>query len=173
MRMVTLNKTLYAAFSSLLSQKYVILIPNLQGALTQLELLLDSREVSMIVVGVLTALAFALRFYKINHPDQVVFVPLAYVHLLPPVSRSPILALTKFTLGNLQPTIFYGNTTSTYTHHSQNFFLASLAGSLVLMVNSTSRTLAMATRKITFLMSECVLSPQSSVVSPSLSCMGS
>jgi dolichyl-phosphate-mannose--protein O-mannosyl transferase len=28
----------------------------------------------MIVVGVLTALAFALRFYKINHPDQVVFV---------------------------------------------------------------------------------------------------
>jgi dolichyl-phosphate-mannose-protein mannosyltransferase len=29
----------------------------------------------MVVVGVLTALAFALRFYKINHPDQVVFVP--------------------------------------------------------------------------------------------------
>ncbi|KAI0057255.1 glycosyltransferase family 39 protein [Artomyces pyxidatus] len=27
----------------------------------------------MITVGVLTALAFALRFYKINHPDQVVF----------------------------------------------------------------------------------------------------
>jgi len=34
----------------------------------------------MIVVGVLTALAFALRFYKINHPDQVVFVSLAYLH---------------------------------------------------------------------------------------------
>jgi dolichyl-phosphate-mannose-protein mannosyltransferase len=28
----------------------------------------------MVIVGVLTALAFALRFYKINHPDQVVFV---------------------------------------------------------------------------------------------------
>ncbi|KAI0322772.1 glycosyltransferase family 39 protein [Amylostereum chailletii] len=27
----------------------------------------------MVTVGVLTALAFALRFYKINHPDQVVF----------------------------------------------------------------------------------------------------
>lgn len=38
----------------------------------------------MIIVGVLTALAFALRFYKINHPDQVVFVSLAYVHHLPP-----------------------------------------------------------------------------------------
>jgi dolichyl-phosphate-mannose--protein O-mannosyl transferase len=28
----------------------------------------------MIVVAVLTTLAFALRFYKINHPDQVVCV---------------------------------------------------------------------------------------------------
>ncbi|KAI0050961.1 glycosyltransferase family 39 protein [Auriscalpium vulgare] len=27
----------------------------------------------MVTVGVLTAIAFALRFYKINHPDQVVF----------------------------------------------------------------------------------------------------
>ena len=26
------------------------------------------------MVGVLTLLAFALRFYKINHPDQVVYV---------------------------------------------------------------------------------------------------
>src|SRR6267154_6841372 len=126
----------------------------------------------MLVVGVLTALAFALRFYKINHPDQVVFVPPAYVHFLPSVSLFPFPASTRFTLGNLQPTISYGNTTSTYTHHSQNSFLASLAGSLDLMVISTSRTLAMATRKITFLMSECVLSPQSLVVSPSPSCMG-
>ena len=98
---------------------------------------------------------------------------ITYVHLLPPVSLFPILALTKFTSGNLQPTIFYGNTTSTYTHHSQNSFLASLAGSLVLMATSTSRTLAMATRKITYLMSECAHSPQSSVVSPSPSYMGS
>ncbi|KZV63563.1 glycosyltransferase family 39 protein [Peniophora sp. CONT] len=40
---------------------------------TQLDSLLDSQQVSMITVGVLTALAFLLRFYKINHPDQVVF----------------------------------------------------------------------------------------------------
>ncbi|EIM86638.1 glycosyltransferase family 39 protein [Stereum hirsutum FP-91666 SS1] len=33
----------------------------------------ESPEASMITVGILTALAFALRFYKINHPDQVVF----------------------------------------------------------------------------------------------------
>lgn len=42
---------------------------------TQLDSLLDSQQVSMATVGVLTALAFLLRFYKINHPDQVVFVP--------------------------------------------------------------------------------------------------
>ncbi|PPQ91880.1 hypothetical protein CVT25_000755 [Psilocybe cyanescens] len=39
----------------------------------QLELLLETHQGSAIVVAVLTALAFALRFYKINHPDQVVF----------------------------------------------------------------------------------------------------
>lgn len=43
----------------------------------------------MAIVGVLTVLAFALRFYKINHPDQVVFVSLTYVYLLPPVSPLP------------------------------------------------------------------------------------
>ncbi|KAI0272765.1 glycosyltransferase family 39 protein [Gloeopeniophorella convolvens] len=39
----------------------------------KLEQRLESPEASMIIVGVLTALAFALRFYKINFPDQVVF----------------------------------------------------------------------------------------------------
>ena len=33
---------------------------------------LESPKASAITVGVLTALAFALRFYRINHPDQVV-----------------------------------------------------------------------------------------------------
>ncbi|KAF9466070.1 glycosyltransferase family 39 protein [Collybia nuda] len=37
------------------------------------EQLLDSPKGSVCVVAILTALAFALRFYKINHPDQVVF----------------------------------------------------------------------------------------------------
>ncbi|KAI9440744.1 glycosyltransferase family 39 protein [Lactarius indigo] len=40
---------------------------------TQLELLLESNEASMAIVGILTLFAFVLRFYKINHPDQVVF----------------------------------------------------------------------------------------------------
>lgn len=35
---------------------------------------LETDSASMAVVAVLTALAFALRFYKINHPDQVVCV---------------------------------------------------------------------------------------------------
>ncbi|PPQ73570.1 hypothetical protein CVT26_010371 [Gymnopilus dilepis] len=39
----------------------------------QIELLLESQKGSLIVVSILTVLAFALRFYKINHPDQVVF----------------------------------------------------------------------------------------------------
>ncbi|KAF5387313.1 hypothetical protein D9757_005775 [Collybiopsis confluens] len=37
------------------------------------EQFLETEKASVVVVAVLTALAFALRFYKINHPDQVVF----------------------------------------------------------------------------------------------------
>ncbi|EMD38940.1 glycosyltransferase family 39 protein [Gelatoporia subvermispora B] len=40
---------------------------------SELEKALDNEKASMAVVGVLTALAFATRFYKINHPDEVVF----------------------------------------------------------------------------------------------------
>jgi dolichyl-phosphate-mannose-protein mannosyltransferase len=36
------------------------------------EQLLETPKGSVIVVSILTSLAFALRFYKINHPDQVV-----------------------------------------------------------------------------------------------------
>ena len=46
---------------------------------TQLDSLLDSQQVSLATVGVLTAIAFLLRFYKINHPDQVVYVPMSIV----------------------------------------------------------------------------------------------
>ncbi|KAF5383513.1 hypothetical protein D9615_003615 [Tricholomella constricta] len=38
-----------------------------------IELLLETSKGSVAVVSLLTTLAFALRFYKINHPDQVVF----------------------------------------------------------------------------------------------------
>ncbi|KAF8074871.1 glycosyltransferase family 39 protein [Lyophyllum atratum] len=38
-----------------------------------IEQLLETSQGSVIVVSILTTLAFALRFYKINHPDQVVF----------------------------------------------------------------------------------------------------
>ncbi|KAG6909028.1 hypothetical protein DXG01_002302 [Tephrocybe rancida] len=37
------------------------------------EQLLETHQASVIVVSILTALSFALRFYKINAPDQVVF----------------------------------------------------------------------------------------------------
>ena len=50
------------------------LIVTHQNSRTPLEYLLESHEASMLIVGVLTVLSFALRFYKINHPDQVVFV---------------------------------------------------------------------------------------------------
>jgi len=67
------NKTMCAGLPS---RPLILLysIFDLQDSRTQLEILLETHEVSMIVVGILTALAFALRFYKINHPDQVVFV---------------------------------------------------------------------------------------------------
>ncbi|KAK2462706.1 hypothetical protein APHAL10511_005224 [Amanita phalloides] len=38
-----------------------------------IEQVLETPRVSAIIVALLTTLAFALRFYKINHPDQVVF----------------------------------------------------------------------------------------------------
>lgn len=38
-----------------------------------IEKLLETQEASVALVATLTLLAFALRFYKINHPDQVVF----------------------------------------------------------------------------------------------------
>ncbi|KAG9224052.1 hypothetical protein CCMSSC00406_0004332 [Pleurotus cornucopiae] len=40
---------------------------------SHLEQLLSTQKASVAVVSILTLLAFALRFYKINHPDQVVF----------------------------------------------------------------------------------------------------
>jgi len=48
-----------------------------------LEAMLETPTASRIVVAALTTLAFALRFYKINQPDQVVYVlnrsPLSYI----------------------------------------------------------------------------------------------
>lgn len=73
------NKILCAGLSFELAHS-IVLIFNLQDSRTQLEVLLESHEASMVVVGVLTVLAFALRFYKINHPDQVVFVQLRILH---------------------------------------------------------------------------------------------
>ncbi|KAI0084456.1 glycosyltransferase family 39 protein [Irpex rosettiformis] len=40
---------------------------------SSIEKLLETEEASVAVVATLTLMAFALRFYKINHPDQVVF----------------------------------------------------------------------------------------------------
>ncbi|TFY80319.1 hypothetical protein EWM64_g3692 [Hericium alpestre] len=47
--------------------------PEIGRTRNELDKLLETPRASAIVVGLLTALAFALRFYKINHPDQVVF----------------------------------------------------------------------------------------------------
>ncbi|KAF7982557.1 hypothetical protein HWV62_27538 [Athelia sp. TMB] len=40
---------------------------------SDIEKILDTENASYVVVTVLTVIAFILRFYKINHPDQVVF----------------------------------------------------------------------------------------------------
>jgi hypothetical protein len=161
------NKILCAGLSFELAHS-IVLIFNLQNSRTHLEVLLESHEASMIVVGVLTMLAFALRLYKINHPDQVVFVQLR-VYTYPPISslNNLILDLTRFISGNSPPSTFHGNTTLMSTRRSQNSFLVSPAGSLGSMVNSTSKTLVIAIRKTMFLTWECALCPQFLVVSPS------
>lgn len=50
------------------------------------EQLLETQTGSVIVISILTTLAFLLRFYKLNHPDQVVcvkrFVILPFVPLI-------------------------------------------------------------------------------------------
>jgi dolichyl-phosphate-mannose--protein O-mannosyl transferase len=55
---------------------------------SDLENILESHKASAAVVAVLTALAFALRFYKINHPDQVVCVCPCSSYILDPVVTS-------------------------------------------------------------------------------------
>jgi len=53
-------------------QSGILNTSHLQTARSAFERALDTPQASAAVVGVLTAIAFALRFYKINHPDQVV-----------------------------------------------------------------------------------------------------
>jgi len=43
-----------------------------QKSRSAFEQALDTPQASAAIVGVLTAIAFAVRFYKINQPDQVV-----------------------------------------------------------------------------------------------------
>lgn len=50
----------------------VQLFPVTQNSRSAFERVLDTPQASAAMVGVLTAIAFALRFYKINQPDQVV-----------------------------------------------------------------------------------------------------
>ena len=57
---MTMTMGLLNAYVGLLEKR----VPCLSGNL----------EMSLIVVGFLTALAFLTRFYKINNPDQVVYV---------------------------------------------------------------------------------------------------
>jgi len=52
--------------------KLLRVLDSIQRDLNPFELLLETHRASVIVIGALTALAFALRFYKINYPDQVV-----------------------------------------------------------------------------------------------------
>jgi dolichyl-phosphate-mannose--protein O-mannosyl transferase len=46
-----------------------------------MEQVMDTPTANVIVVLLLTALAFLLRFYKIGHPDQVVYVVFGMHHV--------------------------------------------------------------------------------------------
>lgn len=45
---------------------------NAQRDRSVLEQILDTEKASLAIAALLTVIALALRFYKINHPDQVV-----------------------------------------------------------------------------------------------------
>ena len=38
------------------------------------EKLFETEQINVVMIATLTTIAFALRFYKINYPDQVVYV---------------------------------------------------------------------------------------------------
>ncbi|KAF9006174.1 glycosyltransferase family 39 protein [Cyathus striatus] len=70
----TLRHRTHAAESPVLSSNKLRMTSMFTSSFkTRIEQLLDTPRGSAVVVATLTALAFALRFYKINHPDQVVF----------------------------------------------------------------------------------------------------
>lgn len=138
----------------------------LQKSRSKIEQFFDSQSGSVIVVASLTALAFALRFYKIGHPDQVVYVlhrsnppRLADPHLAPRHSAS-----MKSISANSQRIISRTSTTSTFTHLSPSSSLGWRAGSLGSMALSSLRISATATQPTTCRMSECGLCPPFSEV---------
>ena len=47
------------------------------------EKLFETEQINVAMIVLLTTIAFALRFYKINHPDEVVYVCLAYARVAP------------------------------------------------------------------------------------------
>lgn len=78
-----------------------------------IELLFEGPKGSAIVVVALTVLAFALRFYKINHPDQVVYVNISLFLNETLLTTLLYPALTKYTLANSRHTTSLGNIIST------------------------------------------------------------
>ena len=56
----------------------------LQKNRSAVERILETEKANVAMVGILTILSFALRFYKINHPDQVVC---ALTHTMPLTRR--------------------------------------------------------------------------------------
>lgn len=140
-------------------QSGVLNIYHSQTARSAFERALDTPQASAAVVGVLTAIAFALRFYKINHPDQVVYVDTLSRGDRTHQSRHSILALTRCTLASLPRIIFSVNITSTSTRHSQNFCLDWLAGLLGSTDISHSRTSVTATLTTMYPTSACGHSP--------------
>lgn len=66
---------IYQSPVCLICSYYCVQCPMLsfaQKSRSAFEQALDTPQASAAIVGVLTAIAFALRFYKISQPDQVV-----------------------------------------------------------------------------------------------------
>ena len=120
-----------------------------------IEQYMETGRASQITVVVLTVLAFIVRFAKLNHPDQVVYVLVSRLRRVR-TTKSLAIASTRSILASLPPTTCVANTTSTFTPHLRSCCSLLRDGLLVLRATSTSRALVTATRPTTSHTGECV-----------------
>lgn len=148
-------------------------IPSLQAFRPSRMPYMETTRFGWIVASALFFIALVLRFYKINHPDQVVYVSLFDLlsHRIPGRGelrgRGFLAASTRFILASSPRTTSSASTTSTCIHPSPNSSSVWSAGLLDSMANSILPASATAIQSIKFPTLACARSPRCWVPSPS------